>query len=180
MPDGIGLADLKRHHVSRPRNPIIADACFKAGYIDAWGRGTLKIINSCKDAGLPEPEIIEFNGGLLVTVFKDKYSSEQLNKMGLNRRQIRAVEYANEKGKITNKEYQTLNEVGKTTSTQELTELVEHGLFKAPTARGRGANYTGDIFQVDSDIFEVDSIIFPVVALITTCYIINSPVFYPA
>jgi len=26
------------------------------GYIDVWGRGTLKIINACKDAGMPEPE----------------------------------------------------------------------------------------------------------------------------
>ncbi|MDP2061190.1 MAG: hypothetical protein Q8J97_15715, partial [Flavobacteriaceae bacterium] len=40
-----------------------------AGYIDTWGRGTLKIINSCKEAGLPEPEIKEMNGGVEVTIF---------------------------------------------------------------------------------------------------------------
>ena len=32
-------AAFKGHHVSRPRNPLIADVCFKAGYIDAWGQG---------------------------------------------------------------------------------------------------------------------------------------------
>ena len=46
-----------------------ANACFFAGYIDTWGRGTLKIINSCKEAGLPEPEIKEMDGGIEVTIF---------------------------------------------------------------------------------------------------------------
>ncbi len=142
LPEDIKLVDLKKHHISHPRNPLIADACFKAGYIDAWGRGTLKIINTCKEAGLPEPEITELNGGLLVTLFKDKHSYEQLKKLGLNERQIKAVEYVKEKGKITNKEYQKVNEVGKTTSTQELMELVGQGIFNAPTTKGRGANYT--------------------------------------
>lgn len=66
---GLSLEDLKSDHNSRPRNPIIANACFFAGYIDTWGRGTLKIINSCKEAGLPEPEIKEMNGGVEVTIF---------------------------------------------------------------------------------------------------------------
>lgn len=72
LPQGLDVASLKADHNSRPRNPKIADACFKAGYIDSWGRGTLKIINSCKDAELPEPEIIEKDGGVQVTIFKEK------------------------------------------------------------------------------------------------------------
>ena len=69
LPHGLSLEDLKLEHNSRPRNPIIANACFFAGYIDTWGRGTLKIINSCKEAGLPEPIIKEMNGGVEVTIF---------------------------------------------------------------------------------------------------------------
>jgi ATP-dependent DNA helicase RecG len=42
----------------------------KAGYIDAWGRGTLKIISACKEAELPEPEISKKEGGVQVTIFK--------------------------------------------------------------------------------------------------------------
>ena len=41
LPAGISLDSLKRQHPSRPRNLLIADVCFKAGYIDAWGSGTL-------------------------------------------------------------------------------------------------------------------------------------------
>ena len=71
LPLGLSLDDLKVEHNSRPRNPKIAEACFLAGYIDTWGRGTLKIINSCKEAGLPEPEIKELNGGIEVIVFNN-------------------------------------------------------------------------------------------------------------
>ncbi len=63
LPDGLSLEALKRTHSSKPRNPIIADVCFKGGLIDAWGRGTIKIIDTCKQAGLPEPELTERDGG---------------------------------------------------------------------------------------------------------------------
>jgi len=69
LPYDLSLEDLKREHSSRPRNPLLANACFLGGYIDAWGRGTLKIIDACKDAGMPEPEILEKNGGISTTLF---------------------------------------------------------------------------------------------------------------
>lgn len=99
LPEGMELESLKRHHISRPRNPIIADICFKAGCIDSWGRGTLKIINSCKEAGLPEPTITTLDGGILVTLFNDKYSTEQLKPLGLSERQIAAIEFVKENKK---------------------------------------------------------------------------------
>jgi ATP-dependent DNA helicase RecG len=70
LPEGITEEDLKKVHRSKPRNPLIADACFKAGYIDAWGRGTIRIIEACRDAGLPEPILKEEQGGFLSKVFK--------------------------------------------------------------------------------------------------------------
>jgi ATP-dependent DNA helicase RecG len=132
---------LKRPHSSRPRNVLIADVCFKGGLIDTWGRGTIKIIEICKQAGLPEPEIIERDGGLLVTMFKNNLTEEQLAKLGLNERQLKAVEYVKEKGKITNKEYQELNSVAKPTASRDLAELVEKfGIFKN-TGKGAGSYY---------------------------------------
>jgi ATP-dependent DNA helicase RecG len=65
------IASLKGHHVSRPRNPLIADVCFKAGFIDSWGRGTLKIFEACENAGLPEATIASLDGGILVTLHND-------------------------------------------------------------------------------------------------------------
>ena len=77
LADGMELESLKRHHISRPRNPLIADVCFKAGYIDSWGRGTLKIYNSCQEAGLPEPQITVLDGGILVAIYKK--TNDQVN-----------------------------------------------------------------------------------------------------
>jgi ATP-dependent DNA helicase RecG len=129
LPDGLSIESLKRSHSSKPRNPIMAEACFKGGYIDAWGRGTLKIIEACKDAHLPEPELIERDGGFLVTLFKNTLSIERLIKLGLNDRQIKAVEFLNTKNKITNSEYQTLNNTSDRTALRDLEELVTKGVF---------------------------------------------------
>ena len=51
---------------------MLADVFFKAGMIEAWGRGTVKIVDECKKAGLPEPEFREEFGGLSVFFRKGK------------------------------------------------------------------------------------------------------------
>ncbi|WP_321332598.1 ATP-binding protein [uncultured Bacteroides sp.] len=105
LPEEITLESLKHVHSSYPRNPLIADVCFKGGLIDSWGRGTVRIIETCKEAGLPEPELTERDGGFLVTLFKNNLSEEQLVRLGLNARQVKAVSYVKEKGRITNSDY---------------------------------------------------------------------------
>lgn len=141
LPEGLTLAALKRSHSSRPRNPIIADVAFKGGYIDTWGRGTIKILNACKEAELPEPEMQELDGGFIITLFKNTLTEEQLTKIGLNDRQLKAVEYVKEKGKITNKEYQQLNDCSRNTASNDLSDLVKKDIFKPSEVKGAGAFY---------------------------------------
>ena len=141
LPAGLTLAALKRSHSSRPRNPIIADVSFKGGYIDAWGRGTIKIIDTCKEADLPEPEMLELDGGFSITLFKNNLTEEQLIKLGLNDRQIKAVIFVKEKGKITNKDYQSLNDCSRNTASNDLANLVQKGLFTHSDIKGAGAFY---------------------------------------
>ncbi len=129
LPEGMEIDSLKRHHISRPRNPLIADVCFKAGYIDCWGRGTLKIIQACEQAGLPEPRIVELDGGIMVSLFKDRFAIEQLRKMRLNARQIKAVTFVKEYGRITNSEYQQLCEVSGRTALRDLDLLTQKQLL---------------------------------------------------
>ena len=40
---------------SRPHNPRIAYAFFRAGMIEAWGRGIRRIVDICCEAGNPAP-----------------------------------------------------------------------------------------------------------------------------
>ncbi len=141
LPEDLSLELLKRVHPSRPRNPLIADVCFKGGYIDSWGRGTLKIINSCLEARLPEPLIAEQFGGILVEIFKNRHTAENLRQMGLNERQIRAVSYILENGNITNSKYQELFSVSRNTASNDLSSLVEAGVLRSSGIKGAGAFY---------------------------------------
>ncbi|MBN2730582.1 MAG: putative DNA binding domain-containing protein [Bacteroidales bacterium] len=88
LPYDLSLEDLKKEHSSRPRNPLLANACFLGGYIDAWGRGTLKIINACKEAGLPEPEIVQMNGGISMTLFVHASPSDDGKASGKRRESV--------------------------------------------------------------------------------------------
>ncbi|MGN6212868.1 ATP-binding protein [Parafilimonas sp.] len=141
LPAGLTSDALKRSHASKPRNPVIADVAFKGGYIDAWGRGTIKILDACKSAGLPEPEMQEINGGFNVVLFKNALSEEQLLNLGLNQRQIKAVMYVKEKGRITNREYQQLNTCSRNTASNDLADLVKKNIFKPSDVKGAGAFY---------------------------------------
>ena len=56
LPAGITEKDLQEAHKSTPYNPLIANAFFRSGQIEAWGRGIEKIKTACAEDGLPEPE----------------------------------------------------------------------------------------------------------------------------
>ena len=75
--------------------------------------------------GLPEPDFKEEFGGFSVYFYKDIYTEENLRKMGLNQRQIKAVMYVKEKGKITNKKYQDITGISRQMATIDLKKLVE-------------------------------------------------------
>ncbi len=45
-------SELKKNHLSMPYNPDIAHIVFLRGYIEKIGRGTLKILDTCKQAGI--------------------------------------------------------------------------------------------------------------------------------
>ena len=72
LSEEITFDKLKKPHSSYPRNELLADVFFKAGFIEAWGRGTLKIVEKCREKDLPEPEFSEMTGGFLVSFFKPK------------------------------------------------------------------------------------------------------------
>ena len=64
LPFGLRPEDLKRDHASRPRNPLVAEAFYRRGLVERWGRGTQKIVELCVKAGRPEPEFLEQVGAV--------------------------------------------------------------------------------------------------------------------
>lgn len=62
-------------HPSRPFNPLLANAFFRAGYIESWGRGIEKIHRECRDHGI-EPPIYDFSmAGVMLTFRSPKVYS---------------------------------------------------------------------------------------------------------
>ena len=142
LPENWTIENLLIKHPSKAYNPDIANALFRSGYIESWGRGTLKMIRECKLAGLPKPIYFYDMSGFFVEFRKDNYNEQCLKSLDLSDRQVKAVLYLKEKGKITNSDYQTLNAVSKATATRDLTELVEKfKIFKRTGDIGAGTNY---------------------------------------
>lgn len=141
LPEGITIDELKKPHKSYVRNPLIAKTFYLTGFIEQYGSGTIRMTEWMKEAGLPEPEFKEEMGGFSVYFYKDIYTEENLKKMELNERQIKAVMYVKEKGRITNKEYQKVCNTSERSATRDLTYLVSIGLFKQIGVTGRGTEY---------------------------------------
>jgi ATP-dependent DNA helicase RecG len=62
LPKDWSVRDLLATHRSEPHNPMIANAFFRAGVIESWGRGIEKMAGACWDAGSLGP-VFEFRGG---------------------------------------------------------------------------------------------------------------------
>ena len=81
------------------------------------------------------------SGGISVTILKDIFSRKHLIETGLNERQIKAITFLKENGKITNKDYQILNNISRETATRDLKKLVELGIIKTEGLKGAGSFY---------------------------------------
>lgn len=141
LPENWTVENLMIKHPSKPFNPDIANALFRSGYIESWGRGTIKILEKCKEAGLPSPVYYYEPSDFWVEFRKDIYNESYLQSLDLNNRQIKAVLYTKEKGKITNSEYQELNAISSRTASRDLTELVESDILESSDSKGAGSFY---------------------------------------
>jgi ATP-dependent DNA helicase RecG len=73
LPPDWTVAKLKGKHSSRPFNPDVANAFFRAGMIEAWGRGIELILQACRDANTQEPALLYEQAGLWVEfAFSDR------------------------------------------------------------------------------------------------------------
>lgn len=57
LPPDWTIQKLLGKHASRPFNPDVANAFFRAGMIESWGRGIERIFAACRQAGAPVPEM---------------------------------------------------------------------------------------------------------------------------
>lgn len=141
LPENWTIEKLSIKHPSKPFNPDIANALFRSGYIESWGRGTIKMINECVQFGIPKPIYFYDMSGFWVEFRKENLNPEYLITLGLNERQIRAIEYVKSKGKIANSDYQAVFKVSRNTASRDLADLVDKDILKASSSKGAGSFY---------------------------------------
>ena len=111
LPEGYTQETLFARHSSKPRNLKIANAFFKAGFIDTWGRGFQKIRDGFEREGLPMPKIENFCGGVRVTI-------ERTNFIKLSSSGQTTTETSSQTGS------QTSSQTDSQTSSQRIIELI--------------------------------------------------------
>jgi predicted HTH transcriptional regulator len=57
---------------SKLRNPAIARAFAYMKIIEKWGTGIPRIFRECKEYGLPEPKLIDFDGDFRINIYRNK------------------------------------------------------------------------------------------------------------
>ena len=67
--DGISPDQLINEGKSRPLNPKISNAFFRAGYIESWGHGIQEIRDMCKSYGNPTPDFKVDADAVFVTFY---------------------------------------------------------------------------------------------------------------
>ena len=112
-----------------PRNTLFAHVFYYGELLEKWGTGTSRMITLCRNHGIPGPEFSAYPDWLSVTFATDFSTDEQLLALGLSDRQVKAVRYVREHGRITNTGYHEVAEVLKRESSRDLKELVEKGVF---------------------------------------------------
>ncbi len=68
LPENYTVETLLHKHTSKPRNLNIANAFYKAGFIESWERGIGIIQAGFKNAGLSAPKLEATMGGVLIVM----------------------------------------------------------------------------------------------------------------
>jgi ATP-dependent DNA helicase RecG len=124
------------------RNPHMMRLLEDFGYVERRGLGIDQMIRAMTDAGLESP-IFENRGTSFWVTLRGRPPTRplpDLSSLGLNDRQVRAIEYLRVHGRITNREYQQEFGVSERTALYDLQGLVQARLA-LPVSSGRGRYY---------------------------------------
>jgi len=127
------IENLKQKHHSVLRNRLIANVFYVRGMIEKWGGGTNKMVDLCREDGLPEPEFAERTGGLEVVFnFKSPIGSSSIQKPNsLTARQLDILKLL-EKSSMNGTQIATnlLDSPSVRTVQKDLVQLEQIGLVK--------------------------------------------------
>lgn len=140
LPGTLTLDDLRNDHPSVPRNPLIAESLYLTRYIEKAGSGTQRMIELCREAGLPEPNYELRAGSFVLTLWRDWLTAEVMAGFHLNERQLKGLTCLRAEGRLTSGRYQELTGFSRQTASRDLEDMVTKGILNRYGDR-RGAFY---------------------------------------
>lgn len=143
-----GLFRIKKEELGKicaRRNELIAELFRMLGLVEKAGTGIQRMKDAMKNAGLKKPKIDVSENFFTIRFYGHKKEelaeiSEGKEIIELNERQKKAIEFVEEKGSITNREYQKMNNIHRNTATKDLNQLVKLKIFKR-FGHGRATRY---------------------------------------
>ena len=124
------------------RNPHIVRLLEGLGYVERRGLGVDQMIYAMTGAGLEAP-VFEDRGTSFWVMLKGGAGGPvlpNLSDLGLNERQVKALQFLHRHGRLTNRAYQEEFDVSERTALYDLQGLVDAGLA-IPVSSGRGRYY---------------------------------------
>jgi len=140
LPNELTVDDLVKNHLSVPVNHFLARPFYLAGYINQLGYGIRNVVKWCRGAGLPSPKFDPAENRFRVIIWRNWLTDDRIKGLHLNKRQVKTIHILKSDLRITNAEYQKLNDVSRATAKRDLDDMIKLGLLKLEGA-GRSAHY---------------------------------------
>jgi ATP-dependent DNA helicase RecG len=129
LPAHITLDNIVEEHYSR--NPRLVNGLYQWGYIEELGLGVDRMIEDMVSAGHMPPKFEAKSHRFSVILYNRKDPAQAMKswEQNMNERQIKAVEFLQRQGTITNRDYRDLcPHVGPETLRLDLADLVNKGI----------------------------------------------------
>lgn len=140
LPASLTTESLRHPHGSIPRNHRLCEVLFLARYIEKYGTGTLMMIRESLAHNLPEPDFAQRGGEFTVALWRDWLTTEVIELLRVNDRQIACLNALKTQQQIMTMEYQHLVGCSRRTAARDLDKLLDKGVIQRQGA-GRSAHY---------------------------------------
>ena len=143
----IDVEGLIWEHPYKPYNLDIANAFFRAGMIESWGRGIERIQQACREAGIKLPEFCYQHSDLWV-IF-DLGASEKISKKTSEKTSEKILQAIQEDGKVTISQLSELTGVTTRSVERNIKKLQDEGMLeRVGSAKGGRLEVVGVVMDL--------------------------------
>lgn len=143
LPQGYSVEQLTTAHLSFPRNKRIAEAFYKAGFIESWGRGIQQVQKSFQNINLPAPLFEEKFDGTSVVIYRNNeliklQESTKDSTKELTDRQLVIIELLYQNGTINIPDLAQKTNVTERTIKRDISMLQKNGYIERMNGKKGG------------------------------------------